>query len=266
MSGAFSFGSYCPGDSPLHKMDPRAKLLLGCAFIGSVLCAQGFAALGVTALFVLGFYLVSRVPIGKAAKSLAPLLFISLFASLLNLFVVQDGATLAQIGFIRISEGGVRQCLFIGSRLILMMMGMSLITMTTMTLDLTEAFERLLSPFARIGLPAHELGMIMGIALRFMPQFATELVTIRRAQVSRGAGVSGGPGKSVGMLTSLMVPLFASAFRHAETLSAAMDARCYHGKAGRTRMKPLRFSPRDGVATAVIALLLACIIAANYLV
>lgn len=266
MNGAFSFGSYCPGDSPLHRMDPRAKLLLGCAFIAAVLCAQGFAALGVVAVFVLAFYAISRVPPSKAAKSLAPLLFISLFAALLNLFVVQDGATLAQLGFIRISEGGVRQCLFIGARLVLMMMGMSLITMTTMTLDLTEAFERLLSPFSRIGLPAHELGMIMGIALRFMPQFANELVTIRRAQISRGASAAGSAAKSVRMLVSLMVPLFASAFRHAETLSAAMDARCYHGKVGRTRMHPLHFAPRDGVAVAVIALLFACIFAVNALV
>lgn len=265
MNGAFSFGSYCPGDSPLHKMDPRAKLLLGCAFIAAVLCARDFAALGVTAVFVVAFYAISRVPIGKAAKSLAPLLFISLFASLLNLFVVQDGATVAQLGFIRISEGGVHQCLFIGSRLVLMMTGMSLITMTTMTLDLTEAFERLLSPFSRIGLPAHELGMIMGIALRFMPQFASELVTIRRAQVSRGAAASGGPVKSMRMLISLLVPLFASAFRHAETLSAAMDARCYHGKEGRTRLHPLHFAARDGIATAVIALLFAGIFAANIL-
>ncbi len=265
MNGAFSFGSYFPSDSPLHRLDPRTKLLLGCAFIAAVLCAREFAALGVIALFVLAFYVISRVPPSKAAKSLAPLLFISLFASLLNLFVVQDGATVAQLGFIRISEGGVHQCLFIGSRLILMMMGMSLITMTTMTLDLTEAFERLLSPLSRIGLPAHELGMIMGIALRFMPQFASELITIRRAQISRGASASGNIAKSVRMLISLLVPLFASAFRHAETLSAAMDARCYHGKEGRTRLHPLHFAARDGVAALVIVALFAGIFAVNAL-
>ncbi len=265
MSGAFSFGSYWPGNSPLHKLDPRSKLLLGCAFIAAVLCAQNFVALAVVAVYVAVFYAISRVPLGKAARSLAPLLFISLFASLLNLFVIQDGATVAQLGFIRISEGGVRQCLFIGSRLVLMMTGMSLITMTTMTLDLTEGVERLLSPASRIGLPAHELGMIMGIALRFMPQFASELVTIRRAQVSRGAAGKGSPAKAVHMLLSLLVPLFTSVFRHAETLSAAMEARCYHGKEGRTRLHPLHFAARDGAAFVVMALLFIGIFTVNAL-
>lgn len=261
----FSFGSYYPGDSPLHRMDPRAKLLLGCAFIVVVLCARNVAALGVTALFVAGFYLVSRIPLGNAAKSLAPLMFIVVVASLLNLFVVQGGAVLFEWGFIRISEGGVQSCLFIAARLVLMMLGMSLITMTTLTLDLTEAFERLLSPFARVGLPAHELGMIMGIALRFLPQFASELVTIYHAQISRGAALASSPVKGMRMLTSLMVPLFTSAFRHAETLSSAMDARCYHGGAGRTRLHPLRFSVYDGAAVAVLAAMAVGIAAANML-
>lgn len=249
----FSFGSYYPAESPLHRMDPRAKLLLGCAFIIAALCAHTTAALGVVALFVAGFYLLSRIPLGKAAKSLAPLLFIVVVASLLNLFVVQSGPVLFEWGFIQISEGGVNSCLFIATRLVLMMLGMSLVTMTTMTLDLTEALERLLSPFARFGLPAHELGMIMGIALRFLPQFASELVTIYHAQISRGAALARGPLQGMRMLTSLMIPLFTSAFRHAETLSAAMDARCYHGGVGRTRLHPLSFSARDGIAVLILS-------------
>lgn len=265
MNNVFSFGSYWPGDSPLHRLDPRAKLIFGCMFIAAVLCAQGFTALAVVAVFVIFFYAISRVPAGKAIRSLAPLLFISLFASLLNLFVVQDGATVFYLGFIRISEGGVYRCLFIGARLILMMAGMSLITMTTMTLDLTEGFERLLSPLSRIGLPAHELGMMMGIALRFMPQFASELVTIRRAQLSRGAASGSNPIKAIRMLIALLVPLFASAFRRANTLSAAMEARCYHGKEGRTRLYPLHFALRDEVAFAVMALLFVGIFTVNAL-
>lgn len=265
MDRIFSFGSYCPGESPLHKLDPRAKLLLGCAFIAIVLCAQNFAGICIAALFVGVLYVLSGIPAGKALRSLAPLLFIAVFASLLNLFIIQTGETVAQLGFIRISEGGVHQCTFIGSRLVVMMAGMSLLTMTTMTLDLTEAFERVLSPLARFGFPAHELGMIMGIALRFMPQFASELVTIYHAQVSRGAALEGSPVKGMRILSSLMIPLFTSAFRHAETLSSAMDARCYHGSVGRTRMHPLRFAARDAVAVAVFAALLGCIVAANVL-
>ena len=141
---------------------------------------------------------------------------------------------------------------------------MSLITLTTMTIDLTEAFEWVLKPFARIGVPAHELGMIMGIALRFMPQFANELAVVYHAQVSRGARLSNSPARGVRMLTSLMVPLFTSVFRHAETLSAAMDARCYHGGEGRTHLHPLRFAPRDAAAAAFMAVLAGCVAAIGY--
>lgn len=263
MNGAFSFGSYYPGASPLHRMDPRAKLLLGLAFLGAALCAQDFPALAVIAAFVGGFYALSGIPVRMALKSLAPLLAIVLVASVLNLFVKQGGDVLFHWWIIRISEEGVRSCLFIAARLTLMMMGMSLITMTTLTLDLTEAFERLLSPFTRFGLPAHELGMIMGIALRFMPQFSTEMATVYRAQISRGAALDDSPVKGMRMLTSVMVPLFASVFRHAETLSAAMDARCYHGGTGRTRMHPLRFSKTDALAAAVFACLFIGVYAAN---
>lgn len=261
----FSFGSYYPGDSPLHRMDPRAKLLLGIVFIVVALAARNAAALGAVAVFVAGFYLLSRIPLKYVAKSLAPLLFIVVVASLLNLFVVQGGPVIFEWAFIRISEGGVQSCLTIAARLVLILLGMSLVTMTTMTLDLTEALERLLSPFARFGLPAHELGMIMGIALRFLPQFASELVTIYHAQISRGAALASSPVKGMRMLSSLLVPLFTSAFRHAETLSAAMDARCYHGGAGRTRLHPLKFSARDGGAVAVLAVLAACVGAADVL-
>lgn len=261
----FSFGSYYPGDSPLHRMDPRAKLLLGIVFIVVALAARNAAALGAVAVFVAGFYLLSRIPLKYVVKSLAPLLFIVVVASLLNLFVVQGGPVIFEWAFIRISEGGVQSCLTIAARLVLILLGMSLVTMTTMTLDLTEALERLLSPFARFGLPAHELGMIMGIALRFLPQFASELVTIYHAQISRGAALASSPVRGMRMLSSLMVPLFTSAFRHAETLSAAMDARCYHGGAGRTRLHPLKFSARDGGAVAVLAVLAACVGAADVL-
>ena len=168
-------------------------------------------------------------------------------------------------GILRISEAGVQTCLFMGARLTIMMLGMSLITLTTMTIDLTEAFEWVLKPFARIGVPAHELGMIMGIALRFMPQFANELAVVYHAQVSRGARLSNSPARGVRMLTSLMVPLFTSVFRHAETLSAAMDARCYHGEEGRTRLHPLCYSKFDAFAIAAFAMLVCGVVAVNVL-
>ena len=139
---------------------------------------------------------------------------------------------------------------------------MSLLTLTTATLDITDAFEFLLRPFRRIGVPAHELSMMMGIALRFLPQFTFELQTVYRAQISRGATFSKG---RLRMLASLMVPLFTSAFRHAETLSSAMDARCYHGGIGRTRLHPLTFTRLDRNGTLVIVAMLACVIATNFI-
>lgn len=265
MNAGFSFGSYIPGTSCVHRLDPRTKLVLGCAFIVVLLCSQSAAALAVCAAFVALAYGLAQIPPSKALQSLAPLMAIVVIVAVLNLFVTQGGAVLVDWGFLRISEAGVSTCVFMGCRLTIMMLGMSLITLTTMTIDLTEAFERLLGPFARFGLPAHELGMIMGIALRFMPQFATELVTVYHAQVSRGAKLSNSPVKGVRMLSSLMVPLFTSVFRHAETLSSAMDARCYHGGEGRTHLHPLHFAPRDGVAVAAVAVLAGCVVALNLL-
>ena len=265
MNTAFSFGSYYAGNSIVHQMDPRAKLTLGIAFLIIVLCAQNFWALACIFMGVAGMYVLSHIPAKHALQSLAPLLFIVVVASILNLFVIQDGNVVIHWWFITITSGGIYSCAFIATRLLLMMMGMSLITLTTTTLDLTEAFEQMLRPFARLGLPAHELSMIMGIALRFMPQFAQEFVTIYRAQISRGARMSRGPFKTARMLSSLMVPLFTSAFRHAETLSQAMDARCYHGNQGRTRLHPLHFETYDFIAFCACAGMAICVIAINVL-
>ena len=182
---------------------------------------------------------------------------------MLNLFSDQSGRILWQLGFLQISEGSLHSAVFMACRLTLMMAGMSAITLTTPTLDLTAGFERLLAPFARVGLPAHELGMIMGIALRFMPQFATEMKQTADAQASRGARVTGGPLGGVRMLGSVAIPLFTGVFRHAETLSAAMDARCYHGEQGRTRLHALAFGRGDALAAVVTALLLICVIVIN---
>ena len=266
MNTVFSFGSYYAGSSVIHALDPRVKFILSCLFIGIVLSAQDFIGLGCIFAFVVLFYALAHIPAKRALQSLAPLLAIVFIASILNLFIVQGGNVLISWWIITISEAGVYQCLFIATRLVLMMMGMSLLTLTTTTLNITEAFERLLQPLNRFGVPTHELGMIMGIALRFMPQFADEFVTVYRAQISRGAKLSHGPLKSLHALSSLMVPLFASAFRHAETLSEAMDARCYHGGEGRTRLHPLHCTAQDGIAAGVFALLLASVVTLNILI
>lgn len=265
MSTGFSFGSYVPGDSCVHRIDARIKLTLGIAFIVALLCGYTFASLGIAAAFVFLTYVLARIPAGKALRSLAPLMVIVLIVVVLNLFTQQGGETLVQLGIFRISMGGVQAAGFMGVRLTVMMLGMSLITLTTPTIELSEAFEKMLAPFVRFGLPAHELGMIMGIALRFMPQFATELATVYHAQVSRGARLSNSPVHGVRMVSSLMIPLFASVFRHAETLSFAMDARCYHGGEGRTHLRPMKLTALDAIATAVMAALVVLVVLGNAL-
>ena len=200
---AFSFGSYYPGDSAIHRLDPRTKLLLGFVFLITTLTVSSFRGLAPVAIFVVLIYAVSRVPLRRVLSSMAPLLAIVVVVAVLNLFSDQSGRILWQLCFLQISEGSLRSAAFMACRLTLMMAGMSAITLTTPTLDLTAGFERLLAPFARVGLPAHELGMIMGIALRFMPQFATEMKQTADAQASRGARMTGGPLGGVRMLGSV---------------------------------------------------------------
>lgn len=265
MNDVFSFGSYYPGEGVLYRLDPRTKLLGGIAFLIISLMARTPAALVPLALFVAALYALARIPAGRAVRSLVPLLGIVVVVGVLNLFTDHGGRVLVRLWVLQISEGSLASFGFISVRMLLMMCAMSLVTMTTMTLDLTHAVERLLAPLARLGVPAHEIGMMLGIALRFMPQFATEFVQTYRAQVSRGARLAGGPFGAVRMLSSVAVPLFASVFRHAETLSAAMDARCYHGEQGRTRLHPLRFAVRDGLAGCCLALLALSVVAVSAL-
>lgn len=239
------FGRYIPRDSPIHRMDPRAKLLLTLAFMGMVFCANSYLALGVAALFTAGLFGIARISPRQAFASIAPLAFLIAMTALFNIFFVQGGAVYVQFGILCISQQGIEQAIFFAVRLTLLLLGVSLLTLTTTTLDVTDAFERLLSPLRRVGLPAHELSMLLGIALRFLPQFVGEIRTIYHAQVSRGANFSTNPRSWISMMAALIVPLFASAFRHAETLSLGMDARCYHGQEGRTRLNSLAFSKRD---------------------
>ena len=261
------FGRYWEAESPIHRLDPRAKIVGTLLLIVVVFCAGNFVALGLVALFVAGFFVAARVPLTQALRSIAPLSFIIVLTALFNVFYVQGGQVYVDWGWGAISEEGVRLAVFMAVRLTLLLLAGSLLTLTTTSLDITEAMERLLTPLARIGVPAHEFSLVIGIALRFLPQFADEFRTIRTAQLARGAKLATSPVKGgLSGLTSLLVPLFASAFRHADTLSSAMDARCYHGATGRTRLNPLSFERRDAIALIVLVALLAATIALSVLV
>ena len=252
------FGRYWEAKSPIHQLDPRTKIIGTLLLVIAALCADSFQALGVLAVCVAVFFALARVPLPQALRSIAPLSFIIILTALFNLFYVQGGDVYVSWGWLTISQEGVYLAAFMAVRLTLLLLAGSLLTLTTTSLDITEASERLLGPLARIGVPAHEFSLVLGIALRFLPQFAEEFRTIRTAQLARGAKLATSPVKGgLAGLTSLLVPLFASAFRHADTLSSAMDARCYHGAEGRSRLNPLHYARRDAVALVILVATLA---------
>ena len=266
MSPNALFGRYWPANSPIHSLDPRTKVLGTLFMVAIIFTAQNMAGLCLVAAFVLAVILASRIPVSQALRSILPLSFIVVITALFNILFVQGGEVLVDWGWIRISQAGLWQALFISIRLLLLLLTGSLLTLTTTSMDITEAIERLLSPLAKVGIPTHEFAFVMGTALRFLPQFADEFHRIREAQIARGARLSTSPFRSgTSSITSIVVPLFASVFRHAETLSDAMEARCYHGASGRTRLHSLSFGRRDAIAACVLALLLAAVIALNIL-
>lgn len=261
------FGRYWAADSFVHRLDPRTKLIGTIALVVIMFCAGNFWALGFVALVVVALFALARIPFTQALRSIAPLAFIIVLTALFNLFFVKGGEVYVDWGWLTISSEGATLAAFTAVRLTLLLLSGSLLTLTTTTLDITEAFERLLAPLRRIGVPAHEFALVMGIALRFLPQFVDEFRTIRAAQLSRGAKLASSPTRSgLSSLTSLLVPLFASAFRHADTLSAAMDARCYHGADGRTRLHPLAFGKKDAIAACALAVSLALTIVLSVLI
>lgn len=258
------FGRYWAADSPIHALDPRTKVIGALALVVIIFCAGNFPALALAAVLVFALFAFAHIPFLQALRSIAPLVFIIVLTAAFNLLFIKGGTVYADWGWTSISSEGVRMAVFIAIRLTLLLLAGSLLTLTTTTLDITDAFEHLLGPLRRMGVPAHEFAMVMGIALRFLPQFIDEFQTIRAAQLARGAKLATSPVKGgLAGLTSLLVPLFSSAFRHADTLSAAMDARCYHGANGRSRLHPLAFARRDALAVLALVVALAAVIAAS---
>lgn len=259
-----TLGQFYPVDSPLHKLDPRAKLLLIIAYIVSIFLADSLIPYLVLVLFTLGVVLLSRVPVKMYFRGLKPLWFILVFTAVINLFMT-DGTYIGGRPFfwnIGITWEGLFFAVKMALRLILLIVGASVLTFTTSPIALTDGMEKLLHPFTKIGLPAHELAMMMSIAIRFIPTLIEETEKIIKAQEARGASFdSGNLFKRVKALIPMLVPLFISAFRRADELAVAMEARCYRGGTGRTRMKQIRFSTADVWGTGVFAVYLTALIA-----
>lgn len=260
-----TLGQFFPGNSFLHKMDPRMKLILTFALIVIVFVSQGFVGFGVILAFVMMMVMASGIKVKFLVRGLKPILFIVVFTFVLNVFFQNGGNVLLQLGFLKITDEGLRMAFFLAARLILLVICSQILTLTTSPIALTDGLETLMRPLKKIHFPAHEIAMMMSIALRFIPTLMDEANKIMKAQTARGADFeSGNLVQKAKAMVPLLVPLFVGSFRRAEELAMAMEARCYHGGNGRTRMRQLKYGSRDWIAAAAMMALLAVVIVLNH--
>ena len=258
-----TFGQYFPGESIIHRLDPRMKLVLIIAYIVLLFVADGLFALLIGAAMVVMFYALSKLPWKLVIKCIKPIMPIIIFTAVLNIFFV-EGDPIFEWQFISVSGKGVLTAVLMCIRIICLIAGSSLLTYTTTPIALTDGLERLMKPLQKIKVPVHELSMMMTIALRFIPTLIDETQKIMAAQKARGADMeSGNVIEKAKALIPILIPLFVSAFRRADELALAMECRCYHGGEGRTRMKQLKLSGKDLGAAVFVALGFAVIILMN---
>ncbi len=260
MMREITLGQYYPVDSVLHRMDPRTKLFGTMVFIVSLFFANSLAAYGAATVFLVLVIWLSKVPFGFMVRGLKAILFLLLISVSFNLFLT-PGTEIFRVAFLRVTWEGVRLAGFMALRLIYLVIGSSVMTLTTTPNQLTDGLEKSLGFLKKIGAPVHEVSMMMSIALRFIPILVEETDKIMKAQMARGADFeSGNLVQKAKSMVPLLVPLFISAFRRATDLAMAMEARCYHGGEGRTKMKPLHYERRDYVGYLVYAVYLALVI------
>lgn len=263
-----SIGSYMPGDSPLHRLDPRAKLMMLILYIVMLFLVSNPLGYLLVAGFLVLAYALARIPVRLILKSLKPLIPIILITAILNVFLSTGrGDPLVKWWIITIYPEGVQIAVSMAVRIVCLIAGTSLLTFTTTPISLTDGLEQLMSPLKKIKFPAHELAMMMTIALRFIPTLVEETDKIMNAQKARGADLeSGGLFQRIRALIPILVPLFVSAFRRADELALAMECRCYRGGEGRTRLKVLRFHRGDLWAALLLCGVTAAIILVNIFV
>ena len=263
MLSEITIGQFFPGNSLVHRLDPRIKLVLTFAYIIAVFIPKNWVGLGVAVAFLVTAILLSRIPPKLMLKGLKPVIPLLLFTAIINLFYV-DGTPLVEFWIIRITWEGIFTAVFIAVRILCLIAASSLLTYTTSPTTLTDALERLMSPLRYIKVPVHEIAMMMTIALRFIPTLIEETDKIISAQKARGADMeSGNLLQRAKALVPILVPLFVSSFRRAYELATAMECRCYHGGDGRTRMKQLRLAARDYLTLLAAVALIAGIVLSN---
>lgn len=255
-----TLGQYYPGNSWIHRLDPRVKILATILYIVALFVVKDFIGFATAFVGLVAVTAISKVPVSFILRGLKPVFLIILFTFVINMFMIK-GEVLVSLWFLEITREGLRTAVFMGVRLVLLIIGSSLLTLTTKPISLTDGIEALLSPFRRFGLPAHELAMMMTIALRFIPTLLEETDKIMKAQQARGADFeSGNIINRAKALIPILVPLFISAFRIAQELAMAMEARCYGGSVKRTRMNGMKLCSRDLAASVVFVIFLALIV------
>lgn len=260
-----TIGQYYPTNSSIHKLDARVKLIATFVFMISLFIINKFWPYAIVLLSLVSVINLSNIPVKYIVKGIKPLKWIILFTFVINVFFL-PGDVIWSFGFMRITSQGLEQAIFMAIRLILLVIGTSILTLTTSPIELTDGIERLLNPFKKIGLPVHELAMMMTIALRFIPTLLDETDKIMKAQMSRGADFES---KNIisraKNLVPLLVPLFVSAFRRADELAMAMEARCYRGGYNRTKMKEAIVTKTDYAAYFAQVIYLGAIIATRFI-
>ncbi len=260
-------GQYFPGSSFIHRLDPRSKILMIIAYIAAIFIINNLFGYIVLGAFLLLSIMNTKIPAKFMLRGLKPVMFFIVLTGAFNLFLTTTGKVYWQWSFLTVTDEGINNAVFMILRLFFLIMGTSLLTLTTSPIMLTDGIERLLSPFGKIGIPHHEIAMMMSIALRFIPTLLEETDKIIKAQTARGADFeSGNILRRVKAMVPILIPLFISAFRRADELATAMECRCYKGGKGRTRLKVLKMGTIDFLGWIYIAVLFAGIIACNIFV
>ena len=261
-----TIGQHYPTQSLIHKLDSRVKLVATFIFMVSLFIINKFWPYSIVIISLLGIIKLSKIPFRYILKGLKPLRWIILFTFVINIFFLPGENPVWSFGFLKVTQEGISQAIFMAIRLTLLVLGTSMLTLTTSPMDLTDGIERLLSPFNKVGLPVHELAMMMTIALRFIPTLLDETDKIMKAQMSRGADFeSKNLIDRAKNLVPLLVPLFVSAFRRADELGTAMEARCYRGGYNRTKMKQSILTKADYISYVLQFIYLGSIIVTRFI-
>ena len=261
-----TLGQYFPGTSIIHRLDPRTKLIMLVVYIVALFMASGWVAYGMLFAVLVWVIKISTIPVKSIVKGMKPLVMILIFTGILNLFFTQEGTLLVDFWIIKIYSGGLSRAAMMVARILMLITCTFLLTYTTSPIALTDGLEALMNPLKKIGVPVHELSMMMCIALRFIPTLIEETDKIMCAQKARGADFENGSLMDrAKALIPILVPLFISAFRRADELATAMECRCYQGGEGRTKMKLLRYHREDFISFGIgILLITGVVLLANF--